>query len=290
MEYGLLALTALALACQDIFKKQFNKKNNRGTFLFAAMIGLCATLFFVGVNIFVDKDWFYRPLLLLPSGGFAISYAAATLFSVLAIRNGSLAKTSLVVVCSLLPASAYGIIWGGDKITPALIIGTILLLAALILVNYEKKDSDQPITLKWVIYVTLAFLGNAMCNLAQRIKQDLLGNDGNNMFMIVALAMVTVIMFVFAIISKDERPYLGDIAKKGWLYALICGGANGLVNFLVILLNKMELPASVMFPVISGGSMVLIFLYSVFVVREKFKLRQIIGFFLGVVSIVLLNL
>ena len=71
--------------------------------------------------------------------------------------------------------------------------------------------------------------------------------------------------------------------------AAICGVFNGLTNFLVLVLNG-KLPASVMFPVISAGGIVFIFLYSLFVYREKFKLTQIIGFVLGVGAIVLLNL
>ncbi len=71
--------------------------------------------------------------------------------------------------------------------------------------------------------------------------------------------------------------------------AAICGVFNGLTNFLVLVLNG-KLPASVMFPVISGGGIVFTFLYAMIVYREKFKPIQIVGFVLGVASIVLLNL
>ena len=71
--------------------------------------------------------------------------------------------------------------------------------------------------------------------------------------------------------------------------AALCGVFNGLCNYLVLYLNP-RLPASVMFPVISAGSVVLVFVYATLVQHEKFNLRQKIGYALGVVSIVLLNL
>ena len=290
LDYALLALVALCVSCQDVFKKQFNKKKLKGTYLFTAMLAFFAMLFFLGVNLIPsNSDWYYRPMLLVPSAGFALAYASATVFSVLAIKNGSLAKTSLIVSCSLLVASAYGIIFLGESITPTLVMGTVLLLVSLVLVNYEKKDSSQPVTLRWIIYVSLAFVGNGMCTVVQKIKQETFDNAGNNMFMIVGLAMVAVIMLCLALTSAEERNQMGRVIKYGWLWALLCGVANGLTNFLVIFLNN-RLSASVMFPVISGGGMVLIFLYSVIFARERFKPRQIVGFFLGIASIVILNL
>ncbi len=66
-------------------------------------------------------------------------------------------------------------------------------------------------------------------------------------------------------------------------------GANGLVNLLVLYLNG-RMSASILFPLISGGSMVLILLWSLLVRKERFSARQTVGFLLGILSIVLLNL
>jgi uncharacterized membrane protein len=107
--------------------------------------------------------------------------------------------------------------------------------------------------------------------------------------MIVALGMVAVLMFVLAMCFREERTSVGETVRHGFLWAILCGLANGLTNYLVICLN-LKLPASILFPIISSGSLVLSFLYSIFVVREKFSPRQYIGFLIGVVSIVLLNL
>ncbi len=291
--YFILGVTALTATVQNIFKQKFNEKCRvSSAYFFSAMTAAVAMLFFIVINLFYNKDWYYNAGLLLPSAAFGISYATASVFSVLAIFCGPLAKTSLLISCSLLIPSFYGIIVQGTPITPTLVIGTLLLVVTLFLVNSEKKDApeEKKITLKWIIFALLAFIGNGMCSTVQTAKQDFYGNDGNNVFMIVALAIVVTLLTVAAFCFKNERPYVKVSAQKGWFLAFLCGAANGLTNFFVMLLNANKFPASVLFPVVSGGGLLMIFLWSVLIKKEKFTVPQYVGYALGVVSLVLLNI
>lgn len=247
------------------------------------MIALCAMVFFVAIT----RDWSYSLPQLLPSAAFAVCYASATLFAVLAIKHGSLAKTTLIMSCSLLIPSFYGMLFLKEPVSATLVIGIILLVVALIMINYEKDPA--PATVKWAIFAFLAFVGNGMCSTVQKIEQNTYGDSGKNVFMIVALGLVAVIMFTMSAFSKDERENCKDIVGKGWIWAALCGVFNGLCNFLVLYLNP-RIPASVLFPVISGGSVVMVFIYAILIQKEKFNARQKIGYALGVLSIVLLNL
>ncbi len=287
LPYFILAAATLTSTVQSIFKKKFNECCNGSAYFFSAMTSFCAMLFFISVN----RDPYYSAELLLPSAAFAISYAAATVFSVLAILHGPLAKTSLILSCSLLIPSFYGIIVLHDPVAPTLLPGIAVLIAALVCVNHLKKtdENNKKITFKWLLFVTLSFVGNGMCSTVQKAKQQVYGNEGNNMFMIVALAMVVSILVCAALGFKNQRAVIKDTMKRGWCLALLCGAANGLTNYFVIYLNP-RIPASVLFPVISGGGLVLIFLWSVLVKREKFTPVQYVGYALGVVSIILLNL
>ena len=285
--YLILAATALTATVQNIFKQKFNERCKGSAYFFAAMTSFCAMLFFIAVS----RDPYYSAELLLPSAAFAISYATSTVFSVLAIFHGPLAKTSLILSCSLLIPSFYGIIVLHDPVSPTLLPGIAVLVAALVCVNHRKKidGEDKKITLKWLLFVALSFIGNGMCSTVQKAKQQVYGNEGNNMFMIAALAMVVVMLVCAAFCFKNQRAVIKTTVKRGWWLALLCGAANGLTNYVVIYLNP-RIPASVLFPVVSGGGLVLIFLWSVLVKREKFTPIQYAGYALGVVSIVLLNL
>lgn len=128
-----------------------------------------------------------------------------------------------------------------------------------------------------------------MCSTMQKMKQVAFGTEGDQMFMIVALAISAVVMLLCSLALPAERKALPGSLKKGWLPAMLCGIATGATNYLVIWLNP-RIPASILFPVLSAGGIVLSFLYAVVLLRERFGRRQTIGVAVGVVSIVLLNL
>lgn len=309
--YLLLGVTAVTATVQNIIKERFNDKVGGSTFLFSALTSFFALLFFLFSNLLYEKDFYYDAKLLIPSVCFAIAYASATVFSVLALTCGPLAKSSLIISCSLIIPTLYGIFVQGvyidaikngtttvsealsSALSPTLIIGIILLVASLFLVNREKKEEgveEKKVTFKWIIFITIAFLGNGACSVVQTAKTDFLGAKGNANFMLVALTIVVIVLTVYAFLVKKERPLLKLTATKGLGYSASCGIANGLTNFLVIYLNSHSFPASVLFPVVSGGGLVLVFLWAFFVKKERFTTLQYIGYALGVVSLVLLNL
>ncbi len=295
--YVVLALTALTVTVQNILKQRFNERCKNGAYLFSAMAAFVAMLVFLCSN----REWTWDGALWLPTVGFALAYAAATVFSVLAILHGPLAKTSLIISCSLLIPSLYGILVQGlllqrtsvgEALSPTLLGGTVLLFVSLFLVNRPSagQGRGQRATLRWAIFALLAFLGNGFCSVVQAAKQDFCGNERNGIFMIAALLLASFMLLAAALLVPSQRAAAGETLKKGWLLALLCGAANGVTNLFVIYLNASGFPASITFPVISGGGILLVFLYSLLVKRERYTTPQYVGYALGVISIVLLNI
>ncbi len=296
MVYLALIVAAFTASVQNIFKERFNERVKGSAYFFSAMTSFVAMLVFLLTN----TDFSYSVELLLPSLAFAFSYALATVFSVLAILHGPLAKTSLILSCSLLIPAAYGILYQGlylkrtaveEALSPTLLLGILTLIVTLVLINQRGKEkADKGMSIKWLIFVLLGFLGNGLCSTVQTFKQDFYGNESNGMFMITALFIVALMLSLCAGFSTGERKKLGLTVKKGWLIALLCGAANGITNILVMFMNKNMLSASIMFPVISGGSLLITFLWSVLIKKERFTAVQYTGYALGVVSLILLNL
>jgi uncharacterized membrane protein len=260
------------------------------------MVSFSAMLVFVVTT----TDFSYSKELLLPSFAYAVTYACAAAFSVLAFMTGPLSKTSLILFCSLLIPAAYGIIYQdiilqgktvSEALAPTLVLGVITLVITLVLINHKGKDEkDKKISVKWLIFVILGFLGNGLCSTVQAFKQNYYGNEGNGMFMIVAQIFVVIILVACTFLFKGEREKAKVTLKMGWLPAIFGGISNGITNALIILLNRNSFPAAIMFPVISAGGLLLAFLWSIFVKKERFTVIQYIGYGLGMVSLVLLNL
>ena len=287
MNYFLLFLTALFIIFQKVCQDRYNAKRDSGVFLFSGMISFFAMCFFMAVN----RNWVWSSELIVPAVTFGLSYAAATVFVVLAIKCGSLAKTTLITSYSLMVPAVAGLIVLREPLGIPMLVGMVLLVLSLWLTNYRKVSADAPkekVTLKWIVFVLLAFVGNGMCSTVQKLSPHFLGEDINqNLYMIAALGLSSVVLITASFCTGETN--LKATLKIGAPLSLFCGLFNGAVNYLAIYLNQF-IPASVMFPVLSAGEIILIVPYSLLVRREKFTAAQWAGFAVGVVSVVLLNL
>ena len=105
--------------------------------------------------------------------------------------------------------------------------------------------------------------------------------------MIASLLLVTCVIGTIALVR--ERGALRACYKPGLLYGGGCGVANGIANLLVMVLAN-RLSASLLYPTISAGNIVLTYVISTLLFREKLVKRQLVGLFLGVAAVILLNL
>ena len=284
MDYILLMTIVLGVTLQQIASKMYGEKVKGGTYTFTMGTILVALLFFVitsgGKFVFSSSYIWYSVL-------FAISTSVTLIFTLLAINEGPLSLSSLITQYSLLIPTAYGLIALDEPIGASLIIGVIFLMVSLVLINIEKKGEEKKITLKWAIYIFLAFVGNGACSTVQKVQQISCAGQYKNEFMIVAYAMSVLVLALFML--RFERKQCMQDMKQGVGYIIVRGLGLAVVNFLVLVLSN-TMPASVMFPIISAGGIVVTFLVALFIYKEKLSLLQNAGLILGIISIVFLNI
>ncbi len=282
MQIFLIFLAAVLMSAQGVFQKQYNiKTKSPNVFLFTMAVSLAALVFFVVSSGFSLN---FTISILPYSVGFAVSYAAATCALVYAVRCGSLAITNLILSYSLIIPTLYGIIFLKDNIGFNTYIGIALLLISLFMLN--KKDSDEKVnfSVKWLVFALISFVGNGMCSTVQKIQQMKFEGAYKSEFMIVALLIVSIIMFIGAIVQGNIKKEIKGCVK----YATACGIANGGVNLLVMILSGL-VPNAILFPTLSAGGIVLSFIIAVFIYKEKLSKVQLVGYLVGIVSVILLN-
>lgn len=283
-----LLLIVLGLSAQQAARKTYNIKVAGGALTFSAGSVVFAALFFLvsgGTSWDFSSDiWIYSLL-------FALSYGLAIVSSVIAVQYGPLALTALFIQCSLMIPTVYGLLVLDEPFGIPLLIGVILLLISLFFVNLSKEKNasteTKKISFKWATWVFLSFLGNGVCSTVQRVQQINHNGHYKNEFMLLALVVVAVILFCLALFI--ERKTLWLHLKRGFVWYGLCGSANGIVNLLVLALS-LSVPASVMFPIVSAGGILLTTLLSVTVYKENLSRNQLMGLGLGIAAIVALNL
>ncbi len=290
MAYLFLFIVVILCTVQNVTQKQYSLKvKHQDSFMFGAFCSLFAMLFFLVSSGFkLDFDSKFVPYAI----GFAVAYASTNIGLYYAVKLGPLSITLLASSYSLIIPTIYGVAFLNESIGIIGYIGLFLLAVSIFMVNMKtKKEKEQlekkKMSLPWLCAVAVMFVGNGMCSTVQKMQQSACDGAYKNEFMILALAIVFVALFLFSIILNREN-ILAKI-KEGLPYGIIKGVSNGVVNLLVMVLTAM-LPTAILFPTVSGGGLVLGFFVAIFVYREKLNLPQTIGYAIGTVSVVLLNL
>ena len=282
MRFFYLISIIFGVAFQNIIKKPYAQKTSgKGVYFFSLLSSLAAMLFF----IITSNGFEWNKGLVVYSAFFALSYIVCTVFSLAAVVYGSLSLTTLIISYSLMVPTVYGLIFLNDPIGLGLFPGLTLLVVSLFLIN--PKSADTPLTPKWIICVFLAFFGNGMCSVVQKVQQIAFNGGYKNEFMILALMMVVLLLSVFVIVK--ERKEVKTVAAAGWHIAIGSGIANGIVNLFVMILSGI-MPVSLMFPMVSAGGIVITYIVSRFFYKEQLTKRQFVGFVFGIISVVFLNI
>lgn len=282
MIYYFLLLCIPIVSCfQSISQKQYNlKAKHPNAIMFSAITSLIALLFFLvtsGFELTFDRR-------LVPYAlGFTAGYSIAWVGTVLAVRYGLMAISSLIVSCSLIFPTIYGVMIG-EKVTFILCTGIALLFLAMILVNLKFTQKEK-FSFKWLFWVLLAFGGNGLCSIMQNLQKRTLGDEYKHEFMIIALsASFLILMTISLAMAKDARAELKNCVP----FASLNGIANALVNFLMLTIIG-NIPNTILYPTSSALSMIFTFLLAYFLYKERFSKYQYLGYIIGVVSIILLN-
>ena len=279
----LLCITIFATTIQSVFKKKVNAKFNGCEFSISTLITLFALVSFLIVS---DLSLFTSELLpycLILS----VCYATAAVTCVLAIGCGSLALTNLALAYSKAIPIFYSITFGTATLNTFQICGLICLGASMIFTYYKRDGGGVGITMKWLIYAVLLFLSNGMCGVVMQARQDKFGTSTDGAFMVVSLIFATSFLLIAAIIR--EKKGVLRVAKSGIHWCAMCGASNGVANFFGLkclsIMNR-----AVYYPITSAGDLILTFVFSVVLFKEKLKKNQVVGFIFGIISMILINI
>ncbi len=279
-----ILLTIFGIAIQGFCQKKYNNSDERhkiSIYEFNFMLVISAILFFIPQ---IGNEFKVNIELLVYSFCFAVTYFCAVVFTILAIKEGALSLTSLFSSYSLIIPTMYGALFLYEEFGITKKVGVVILLISLFFIGNIK--TGERVSKKWVLYVVLLFLGNGLCSLVQRLYQIKSNGENKAEFMIIALVMIAFAMVVLVLIT-EKRVSLPKM-KNGGVFAISCGLANGAVNMLTMIMAKY--PATIVYPTISAGGIVLTFILSKFIFKEKLSRNQYIGFVTGIISVIVLNI
>lgn len=239
-------------------------------------VGSSFVLFFL---FSIGRAELHLPTLFYGAGyGFALFFS--TWFGYLALQNGSMALTSLLVSYSVMIPYFFGIILLKEAVSGLQITGLCLLLVSMFLL--KRPTSQIGSNGKWAISVFLTFLCNGICSIIQKLHQTVYPASYCREFMVISLLVTFLLFELLSIGGQREKK------KEGMQYAIPAGVLMGAGNYLTLTLSA-GVDATVLFPMISVSSMLLNVMLSRYLFKDRFNSIQLAGIVLGVLSVLLIK-
>lgn len=249
----------------------------------AAGFWCCAPFLGIGFH------WFTVGMGILYGGLFV-----ATMFCYYsAMQCGPLSYTTFFFSASMLIPSLAGIVLWKEPFTWPVGIGICLFLAAFYLVGVPGGERGQRMSGKWIALCFLCWLGNGCCSLVVKAHQMQMGGRESEELLIAAFSSAALIALLLygGMRMRSGAAAGGDAAllrrSLGWLVLAAMG--NGVGNALVTYLST-RLPGTYLYPMVLGGMLLAVTLYSVFVLKEAISKRGIAGIVIGFAAIVVINI
>ena len=290
MEYYILIFIAdFLIAGQFSFNKLYERKlarSNGDVLILPVLAALINCLLFLCLNGFSLQFGAF-------SFGMAVLNAAVQASSmvcgVLVVRLGNVSVyTMFMMLGGMLLPYLYGVMFLRETPSVCQIVGLFVLIAALILFavpsqNAEKKETHK---LFYVLCLLVFFLNGASSIIAKahQINAAAVPTYDFLVWSYMLQFAVTVICFAVWLFARgraregEERQPL-CIAQKPWLTVLVSAGfavSMGVGN-LLLLTAVIHLPASVQYPIVTGGSIIITTAVARVAFREKIGPMKLAG-------------
>lgn len=292
MYYLFLLLSVVLLSLQFAVNKFYQKENGKEisvSLLYTCLAGFSASLFFLIINRFnVSVTGFS----LLCAAGVSVLCLLYTLlgFYIFSIGSFSLYMMFLMLGGMILPF-IYGIVFLNDYVElsvaslVARFTGVLLMTLALIIPTtgnsktFHKKKGKLSILLYICVFLMNGFV-SVISKLHQIEKvQAVVDNNSFVFWMNLFTGTASGIVLLAVCLKKRALPVLSDGFGKSKLFVSVILYAvfSGTAYLLQLIVAGTDIPASVQYPFITGGSVVLSAVCGKILFGEKLTRRAFIG-------------
>lgn len=286
MAYVMILLAVACFAAQFAFTKLY--ESVAGQTATASLVMLVGTSV-VGALIFFCAGGFsvsFSPVSALWAAISAVIMIPYYMIGIKVLSLGSLAVYSMFMMLGgMLVPFFYGIIFLEENISIAQIVGTVLLTVFIVLQAIWQKEPDKNKNAdergKYLYFVLciLIFFINGMTGVIAKAHSISDGAVDEASFTVTYCARTAILSLAILLISclkngqEKAKVTRGALKIKPIAVMVLLGAATYSGNFLQLLAAD-KVPASVQFPLVSGGVIVLSALVSVLFFKEKISKKE----------------
>ena len=268
----LIAAADLLLAASFVFQKVYgNRKGNTilaGT-VFLFVVGLVKTVFFAFLCAITPEsaraDFFSLFTLALAAGKELLCLIYTLIGFLLLAQGGMTLYTLFLMTGGMTLPYLYGVLFLQEKFTFLRFLGLVLIILAVILYNFRfgKKDGKSALSPQVLLLCGAVFILNGFVSILSKRHQietvlPTAGTFGFAFWSALAGAIFTFLLCLIQWRKNGKEPVLAAFGiKRDFRFVLVLSvGAAfaGGFSYLLQLVGASLLPATVLYPAVTGGS------------------------------------
>lgn len=294
MYYLLMLVGVIILAVNFSFQKLYQKHVGssvvKGLF-FNTLNGIITTVvfFFIHLAMFGIEGFYFSPFAIICATAMSAFCFLYVMFGFKMMKKGAMTNYTLFLMSGgMIIPYLFGIVFLGEFSTLSSlqialrIVGLLLVVLGVVISNKTKEKSGNVRTI--ILLGVLIFLFNGGGSVASKVHQlpefaDIAASTTGFVF-IQGLAQAILCSVALAVIGSKHNDELKAIPK---FKSLGCAAGNALgsgVYVIIQLVCASKLPASVLFPMITGGTIIFSALAGRLVFKEKITKSALAGIIL----------
>ena len=275
--YLLIIIADILLAATFVFQKKYQSlagTSMKAGLVYNSIAGLFSAIMFLCINRFDVKITGFSFLMA------AIFATVIILYIFIGFKLMEKGCMSLYTLFLMAGGMTVPYIWGvlflNEDLTIIRSIGLIVIIVAICISNSGSNKTDK----KLIIMCITVFLLNGASSVISKMHQinpvSQVVTSPDFAFLVMTIKSVVCFVILFAnrkrFCSDSSKVSFGAILPVVFFAAIMDG-----ISYMLQLIGATQLPASVLYPMVTGGSVIITSLAAVAVFREKLSLRQWIG-------------
>lgn len=266
------ALLAVEFSLQKLYQKRCGTGPRAGL-TFNAISGLVSAVIFLAVSGFRIDAPLYAVIMALCMSLCLVGY---TLLGFRVLKAGNMAfYTMFLMTGGMIVPYVWGLAFLDEPFRVLRLIGLLVIVAAIVVSNVGAKRSNGKI----LLLCCIIFFLNGGCSVSSKLCQT------DNPYGIVSPTVFVFITGVFRFVlcgaallfTKKNNGQAAAVSIKKVLLIIVGAAIVSGTSYALQLFGAANLPATVLYPIVSGGSIIFSTLAGMLLFHEKPNLYQKIG-------------
>jgi len=274
--YLLIILADIFFAIDFALQKIYQKKTGTGVyvgFFFNAFQGLFMSIVFLVVNRFVISFSFYS---------LTMAFAAAALVSMELVIGFRILKeesmsfyTLFLMTGGMTVPYIWGVVFLNEQVNLMKIIGIILIILSIVISNFSKKRPDKSIIILCVAVFFLKGFNGVVAKMHQ-VNTTYETVETMDFIFWLGIACFVICGFPLLFLKRKKLNFKNIDLKAVLTIVLLSAIVNGTASMWQ-LIGAIKIPASILYPLVTGGVIIFSSITEYVVFREKLPVHRWVG-------------